>query len=49
MRLFPIGYWYGFGVCMKNAVNHKINPDNRSRRESSVDAIIANDPLLIEA
>lgn len=30
-------------------VNHKINPDKRSKRESNVEAITANDLLSIEA
>lgn len=49
MRFFPIGYWYGFGVCMENAVNHRMKPDNRSRRESNVEAMMANEPLLMDA
>lgn len=49
MRLFPMGYWYGFGVCIENEVNHKIKPDNKSSRESNVDAMIASEPLLTEA
>jgi hypothetical protein len=49
IRLLPIGYLYGFGVCIEKAVNHKINPDNKSSRESSVEAIIAREPLLTEA
>jgi hypothetical protein len=48
IRFFPIGYLYGFDVCIEKAVNHKINPDNRSRRESRVEAIIAREPLLTE-
>lgn len=31
------------------AVNHKMKPDNRSKRESKVEAITANDLLSIEA
>lgn len=34
---------------MENAVNHRINPDNRSRSESNVDAIMAKEPLLKDA
>ena len=34
---------------MEYVVNHKINPDKRSKRESKVDAITANDLLSIEA
>ena len=49
IRFFPIGYLQGFGVCIEKAVNHKINPDNKSRRESKVDAIIESEPLLTEA
>jgi hypothetical protein len=49
MRLLPIGYLYGFGVCMEKAVNHNIKPDNKSSRESKVEAIIAREPLLTEA
>jgi hypothetical protein len=48
-RLLPIGYLYGFGVSMEKAVNHNINPDNKSSRESKVEAIIAREPLLTEA
>lgn len=49
MRLLPIGYLYGFDVFFEKAVNHKIKPDNKSSRESKVEAIIAREPLLIEA
>ena len=49
IRFLPIGYWYGFGVCMENAVNHRMKPDKRSRSESNVDAIIAREPLLMDA
>jgi hypothetical protein len=49
MRLLPIGYLYGFGVCMEKAVNHNIKPDNKLSRESKVEAIIAREPLLTEA
>ena len=34
---------------MEYVVNHKINPDKRSKRESKVDVITANDLLSIEA
>lgn len=47
MRLLPIGYLYGFGVCMEKAVNHNIKPDNKSSRESKVEAIIAREPPLL--
>lgn len=30
-------------------MNHRMKPDNRSRSESSVDAIIAKEPLLMDA
>jgi hypothetical protein len=49
MRLLPIGYLYGFGVCMEKAVNHNMNPKSKSSRESKVEAIIAREPLLTEA
>jgi len=38
-----LGYLIAFDV------NHKINPDKRSKRESMVEAITANDLLSIEA
>lgn len=34
---------------MEKAVNQRINPDKRSRSESNVEAIMANEPLLMEA
>lgn len=34
---------------MENAVNHRMKPDKRSRSESNVDAIIAREPLLMDA
>jgi hypothetical protein len=34
---------------MENAVNHKMNPERRSKRESKVDAMMAREPLLTEA
>jgi hypothetical protein len=34
---------------MKYVVNHKINPEMRSKRESMVDTITTNDLLSIEA
>jgi len=49
MRLLPIMYLYGFGVCMEKAVNHNINLDNKSSRESKMEVIIAREPLLTEA
>lgn len=49
IRFFPIGYWYGFGVCIEKAVNHKMKPERRSSSESNVDAMMANEPLLTDA
>lgn len=34
---------------MENAVNHRMKPDKRSSSESNVDAIMASEPLLIDA
>ena len=45
----PIGYRYWFGFLIAEAVNHKIKPDKRSKRESRVDAITASDLLSTEA
>lgn len=49
IRFFPIGYWYGLGVCMENAVNQRMKPDKRSRRESNVEAMMANERLRTDA
>lgn len=45
----PMGYWYGFGVCIEKAVNQRMKPERRSRRESNVEATIAKEPLVTEA
>jgi hypothetical protein len=34
---------------MEKAVNHNMNPESKSSRESKVEAIIAREPLLTEA
>lgn len=49
IRFFPMGYRYGLGSLIETAVNHKMNPERRSSKESRVEAMIANDPLLIDA
>ena len=48
-RFFPIGYIYLFKFFMEYTVHHNITPDNRSNKESIVDAMMANDLLTMEA
>jgi hypothetical protein len=44
-----MGYKYLFKFFIEYAAHHKIAPDNKSSKESIVEAIMANDILVTEA
>jgi hypothetical protein len=48
-RSFPIGYWYTLMFFIDKCVNQRIPPAIKSSKESSVEAAIAIEPLLIVA